>query len=78
MVALRVTANKRCRSQNQNHTEVQTTIQDIINELLELKKQSYDLLSRGYIRPSKSLFKALVFFVDKKVASYTYVSVIGP
>ena len=35
-------------------------------ELLELKKQLNDLLSRGYIRPSKSLYGALVFLMDKK------------
>ena len=35
-------------------------------ELLELKKQLNDLLSRGYIRPSKSPYGAPVLFVDKK------------
>jgi hypothetical protein len=35
-------------------------------ELLELNKQLNDLLSRGYIRPSKSPYGAPVFFVDKK------------
>ena len=35
-------------------------------ELLDLKKQLNDLLSRGYIRPSKSSYGAQVFFVDKK------------
>jgi hypothetical protein len=33
---------------------------------LELKKQLNDLLARGYIRPNKSPYKALVLFVDKK------------
>ena len=35
-------------------------------ELLELKKQFNDLLSRGYIRPSKSPHGAPMLFVDKK------------
>ena len=35
-------------------------------ELLELKKQLNDLLSRGYIRPSKSPYGAPLLFVDKK------------
>ena len=35
-------------------------------ELLELKKQLNDLLSRGYIRPSKSPYGAPIIFVDKK------------
>ena len=35
-------------------------------ELLELKKQLNDLLSRGYIKPSKSPYEAPVLFVDKK------------
>ena len=34
-------------------------------ELLELKKQLNDLLSRGYIRPSKSPYGAPVLFVNK-------------
>ena len=34
-------------------------------KLLKLKKQLDDLLSRGYIRPSKSPYRALVLFVDK-------------
>ena len=35
-------------------------------ELMELKKQLNDLLERGYVRPSKSLYGALVLFVNKK------------
>ena len=35
-------------------------------ELLELKKQLNDLLSRGYIMPSKSPYGASMLFVDKK------------
>lgn len=35
-------------------------------ELLELKMQFIGLLSKGYIRPSKSPYGALVLFVDKK------------
>ena len=35
-------------------------------ELLELKKQLNDLLSRGYIRPNKSPYGAPMLFVDKK------------
>ena len=34
-------------------------------ELLELKKQLNDLLSRGYIRPNKSPYRAPMLFVDK-------------
>ena len=33
---------------------------------LELKKQLNVLLARGYVSPSKSLYGALVLFVDKK------------
>ena len=35
-------------------------------ELLELKKQFNDLLSKSYIKPNKSPYEALVLFVDKK------------
>ena len=35
-------------------------------ELLELKKQLNDLLSKCYIKQNKSLYGTLVFFVDKK------------
>ena len=35
-------------------------------ELLELKKQLNDMLSRGYIRPRKSPYGASLLFVDKK------------
>jgi hypothetical protein len=33
---------------------------------MKLKKQLNYLLARGYVRPSKSSYGALVFFVDKK------------
>jgi len=35
-------------------------------ELKELKKQLNELLAKGYIRKSKSPYRAPVFFVDKK------------
>jgi hypothetical protein len=35
-------------------------------ELVELKKQIYELLEKGYIRPSTSPWAALVLFVEKK------------
>ena len=33
---------------------------------MDLKKQLNDLLARGYVRPRKSAYRALVFFMDKK------------
>ena len=35
------------------------------NEFVELKRLLTELLARGYVRPSKSPFGALVFFVNK-------------
>jgi hypothetical protein len=35
-------------------------------ELVELKKQIYELLEKGYIRPSTSPWAAPVLFVEKK------------
>jgi hypothetical protein len=37
-----------------------------VNELVELKKQIAELQSKGFIRPSSSLWGALVLFVEKK------------
>jgi hypothetical protein len=34
--------------------------------ILGVKKQLNDLLARGYIRPSRSPYRALVYFIDKK------------
>ena len=46
-------------------------------ELLELKKQLNDLISNSYIRPNKSLYKASLFFVDKRIVDSRCVSNIG-
>jgi hypothetical protein len=34
--------------------------------LVDLKKQSNNLLARDYVRPSKSPYRAMVFFMHKK------------
>ena len=39
-------------------------------KLLKLKKKLNDFLSKGYIRPKKSLYGALVFFVNKKIGKF--------
>ena len=40
-----------------------------LTELKELKQPLQELLNKGYIRPSYSLWGALVFFVKKKDGS---------
>jgi hypothetical protein len=47
-------------------------------ELLELKKQLNDLISRGYIRPSNHHMGSRCSLWIKKMTSYACVSIIGP
>jgi hypothetical protein len=49
-----------------------------IKEELELKKKLDDLLSKGFIRPSKSPWAYLVLFMEKRMVVRACVSIIMP